>query len=67
MSVLSRRELAAALSTGALSASAVLRAQEQPAAGDELQAASSRLREIAGELDKFPLPMTAEPATTFKP
>lgn len=45
----------------------VLRAQEQPAAVDELKTASAQLRENADQLDKFPLPLTVEPATTFKP
>jgi len=67
MSNLNRRQLAAALSAGALSASPILHAQEQPAAGDELNAARAQLRETAAQLDKFPLPMAVEPATTFKP
>jgi hypothetical protein len=68
MSKFTRRELAAALST-----SAVLLAQPQapqalPANPDEeLQASRSQLRDNAGQLDKFPLPMAAEPATTFRP
>ena len=67
MNKLNRRELAAALSAGALSAAPILHAQEQAAAADELSAARSQLRETAAQLDKFPLPMAAEPATTFKP
>jgi hypothetical protein len=67
MSKVTRRELAAALSTGALSASAVALAQVEPSADDELKAARAQLRENADQLDKFPLPMTAEPATTFRP
>ncbi|HEX5227076.1 MAG TPA: hypothetical protein VFW44_05175 [Bryobacteraceae bacterium] len=67
MSKLTRRELAAALSTGAISAPALLRAQGQPAPNDELTASRAELREESGQLDRFPLPMAAEPATTFKP
>ena len=71
MSTFTRRELAAALST-----SAVLlgRPQGQPAArplpatpDDELKGSQAQLRANADQLDKFPLPMAAEPATTFKP
>jgi hypothetical protein len=67
MSKLTRRELAAALST-----SAVLLAQPQaqplPANSDEeLKASRAQLRDDADQLDKFPLPMSAEPATTFRP
>jgi hypothetical protein len=71
MSRFTRRELAAALST-----SAVLLARPQaptaapalPAnAGEELTASRAQLRDNADQLDKFPLPMDVEPATTFKP
>jgi hypothetical protein len=71
MSKLTRRELAAAVS-----ATAVLLARPQgqtppqalPAnAGEELKASRAQLRDNAGQLDKFPLPMAAEPATIFKP
>jgi hypothetical protein len=69
MSKFTRRELGAALST-----SAVLLAQAQPSpqalpanAADELQASRAQLRENAGLLDQFPLPMATEPATAFKP
>jgi hypothetical protein len=71
MSKFTRRELAAALST-----SAVLLARPQaptappalPAnAADELQASRAQLHDNADQLAKFPLPMAAEPATTFKP
>jgi hypothetical protein len=71
MSKFTRRELAAALST-----SAVLLARPQaptppqtlPAnAEDELKASRAQLRDNADQLDKFPLAMSAEPATTFKP
>jgi hypothetical protein len=67
MNRFTRRELAAALGT-----SAVLLAQPQgqplPAnANEELQAARAQLRDYAEQLDKFPLAMSAEPATTFKP
>ena len=67
MSKLTRRELAAALSTGALATSAVALAQVEPSADDESKTARAQLRENADQLDKFPLPMTAEPATIFKP
>jgi hypothetical protein len=70
MSKFTRRELAAALST-----SAVLLARPQAAPPlalpanpeEELKAAQAQLRDNAAQLDKFPLPMDAEPATTFKP
>ena len=67
MSKLTRRELAAALST-----SAVLLAQPptQPLpanADEELKASEAQLRDGASQLDRFPLPMSTEPATTFKP
>jgi hypothetical protein len=70
MSKFTRRELAAALSTSAV---LLARPQAQPAnppaatPNDELAAARTQLRDNAAQLDKFPLPMAAEPATTFKP
>jgi len=62
MSKFTRRELAAALST-----SAVLLGQSPPPSADELKTSRDQLRDSAEQLDKFPLPMTAEPATTFRP
>ena len=71
MSTFTRRELAAALSS-----SAVLLARPQapspvqalPANPDEeLKASQAQLRDNAAQMDKFPLPMETEPATTFKP
>jgi hypothetical protein len=67
MSKFTRRELAAALST-----SAVLLGQPQAATpplnpDDELKAARDQLRANADQLDKFPLAMDTEPATSFKP
>ena len=62
MDKLTRRELAAALAT-----STVLLAQAPPPANDETAAAVAQNRELTGELDMFPLPMTAEPAAIFKP
>jgi hypothetical protein len=67
MSKFTRRELAAALSTCALSTSAVFEAQAQASPEDELKTARTQLRDNADQLDKFPLPMATEPATTFKP
>jgi hypothetical protein len=71
MSKFTRRELAAALSTSAV---LLARPQAQPPAqalpanpDDELKAARAQLRDNADQLSKFPLPMAAEPATTFKP
>jgi hypothetical protein len=61
MGQLTRRELAAVLAT-----STVVLAQAPPA-NDETAASIAQNREMAGELDKFPLPMTAEPATIFRP
>jgi hypothetical protein len=71
MNRFTRRELAAGLS-----ASAVLlaRPQAQPNAqplpanpDDELKASRAQFQDNAGQLDKFPLPMSTEPATTFRP
>jgi len=71
MSRLTRRELAAALST-----SAVLLARPQtpgptqalPTSPDEeLKASRAQIRDNADQMDRFPLPMAAEPATIFKP
>jgi hypothetical protein len=67
MNRITRRKLAVALSAGALSAPAVLLAQEQRPADEEMQAWRTQLRENADQLDKFPLPMAVEPATIFKP
>lgn len=71
MSKFTRRELAAALSTSAI---LLARPQTQPSAqplpanaGEELKASLAQLRDNADQLDKFPLPMDVEPATTFKP
>jgi hypothetical protein len=36
-------------------------------ADEELKASRAQLRDNADQLDKFPLPMSTEPATTFKP
>jgi hypothetical protein len=71
MSKFTRRELAAALST-----SAVLLARPQASPNvqplptnpdEELKASRAQLRDGADQLDKFPLPMSTEPATMFKP
>jgi hypothetical protein len=75
MNKFTRRELAAGLS-----ASAVLlaRPQAQPSGqppvqplpanpDDELKASRAQLQDNAAQLDKFPLPMSTEPATTFRP
>jgi hypothetical protein len=71
MNKFTRRELAAALSTSAV---LLARPQDQPKAqalpdnpNDELKASRAQLHDNADQLDKFPLPMSAEPATTFKP
>jgi hypothetical protein len=71
MNKFTRRELAATLST-----SAVLLARPQVPAptqaplpanpADELKASEAQLRDNAGQLDKFPLPMSVEPAAIFK-
>jgi hypothetical protein len=71
MSKLTRRELAAGLAT-----SAVLlgrpqgQSQTQPLPAnpdEELKASRAQLQNNAGQLDKFPLPMSTEPAATFRP
>ncbi len=71
MSKFTRRELAAALSTSAVVLArpqGQAPAQPLPASSDEeLKASQAQLRANADQLDKFPLPMAAEPATTFKP
>ena len=68
MNRLTRRELAAVVSTSA----ALLASPQNPApanadANDELTAARNEQRTRTAQLDKFPLPIFAEPATTFKP
>jgi hypothetical protein len=75
MSKFTRRELAAALSTSTvLLAQPQAQPQTQPPAqalpanpDDELKASLAQFRESADQLDKFPLPMSTEPATTFRP
>jgi hypothetical protein len=69
MSRLTRRELAAALSTSAvLLAQPSPQAQPAPASSDdELKISRAQLHDNADQLDKFPLPMSTEPATVFKP
>jgi hypothetical protein len=71
MSKFTRRELAAALSTSAV---LLARPQVQPPApalpanpDEELKASRAQLLDNAGQLDKVPLAMAAEPATIFKP
>jgi hypothetical protein len=71
MSKFTRRELATALSAGAVAAPGVLRAQQQASApqassDDELKISRDQFRANIDQLDKFPLPMAAEPATIFK-
>ncbi len=70
MSKFTRRELAATLATsGVLLARPQAPSQTQalPAnADDELKASRAQLRDAADQLDKFPLPMSTEPATTFR-
>jgi hypothetical protein len=70
MNKFTRRELAAVVSTSAV---LLARPQAQPSTqplpanpAEELQASQAQLRDNAGQLDKFPLPMSVEPATTFK-
>lgn len=64
---MTRRQLAAALSAPAL-----LAAQQPPSAplpqnaDEELKAAREQNRQNAAQLDKFPLPMSVEPAVQFK-
>ena len=67
MDKLTRREIAAALSGSAVFLAAVAAPAQSENAGDELQASLAQLRGNAEQLDKFPLPMAAEPATIFKP
>ena len=71
MSKFTRRELAAALGTSTV---LLARPQAQPDAqplpanpDEELKAVRAQLRDGADQLDKFPLPMSTEPATTFRP
>jgi len=71
MGKLTRRELAATLATSAV---LLARPQAQPPAqplpanpDEELKASRAQLQDNAGQLDKFPLPMSTEPATTFRP
>jgi hypothetical protein len=73
MNRFTRRDLAAALSASAILAARLPgRPQDQPQAlpanpDEELKASQAQLRENAAQLDAFPLPMAAEPATIFKP
>ena len=73
MKPLTRRELAAGISASALLLTRPAIAQQPqvapiPAsAADELKAAQAQLHDIADQLDKFPLPMSTEPAVIFKP
>jgi len=62
---LTRRQLAVALSAPALLAQTTAPPLPQ-SAEDELKAAENQNRQISEQLAKFPLPMTAEPATRFK-
>jgi hypothetical protein len=71
MNRFTRRELAATLATSAV---VLARPQTQPDApplpanpDEELKASRAQLRDNADQLDKFPLPMSTEPATIFKP
>ncbi|HTC36657.1 MAG TPA: hypothetical protein VK724_24965 [Bryobacteraceae bacterium] len=71
MTKFTRRELAAGLATSSV---LLVRAQGQPAPAplpatpdEELKATRAQLRDAADQLDKFPLPMSTEPATTFHP
>ncbi len=70
MNKFTRRELAAVVSTSAvLLARPQAQPQPQPLPSnpdDELKAVRAQLRDAAEQLDKFPLPMSTEPATTFK-
>jgi len=72
MHKLTRRELAAGLSASAVLLARPATAQTPAApipsnAAEELKASEAQLRETSDQLDKFPLPMSAEPATIFKP
>jgi len=75
MSKFTRRELAATLATSTvLLARPQIQPNAQPPAqalpanpDEELTASRAQLRDGADQLDKFPLPMSTEPATTFKP
>jgi hypothetical protein len=71
MSKFTRRELAAALSTSAVllgRPQAQPQTQPLPANPDEeLKATRAQLHDNAEQMDKVPLPVAAEPATTFKP
>ncbi|MBV9770636.1 MAG: hypothetical protein JOZ32_13760 [Bryobacterales bacterium] len=74
MDKFTRRELAAALSTSTVLLAGVQsplrgRTQTPPLpgnSGEELKASLAQLRDNSEQLDKFPLPMSAEPATIFK-
>jgi hypothetical protein len=75
MNKFTRRELAATLATSSV---LLARPQAQPNAqspaqplpanpDEEMKASRAQLESNAGQLDKFPLPMSTEPATTFRP
>ena len=70
MNKFTRRELAAGFATSAV---LLARPQAQPSVqpiptnpDDELKAVRAQLHDAADQLDKFPLPMSTEPATIFK-
>jgi len=71
MDKFTRRELAATLATSSvLLARPQAQPQTQPLpanASEELNASQAQLRDNADQLDKFPLPMSTEPATIFRP
>jgi len=70
MSKVTRRELAVAVSASALLAARPAPAQSvspPSAQNNELDAVRMQFHQLADQLDQFPLPMDAEPATIFKP
>jgi hypothetical protein len=75
MNRFTRRELAVTLSASAVLLGSLEAQTPAPAPpvnpqvspDDELKAARAQLRDNADQLDKVPLSMAAEPATTFRP
>ncbi len=64
---LTRREMAAGLMTASPVLSAATGSRNSGSARDTLATARQQIRDSAGELEKFELPMSTEPAFIFKP
>lgn len=63
---LTRREIAAALSTTALLRGQTQNTPSAPSPDEELKVARDAIRQNSQQLAQFPLPIATEPATHFK-